>query len=81
MNSHDYRVTSMHDVFARISAEALRYGVEVAGSELVGLVPAAALTAVATSALKLREFSDARVIEYAAYTPPGWLALAACDLA
>jgi glutamate formiminotransferase / 5-formyltetrahydrofolate cyclo-ligase len=74
MNLTDYRVTSMHDVFARIAAEALRYGVEVAGSEVVGLVPAAALTAVATSALKLREFSDARVIEYAAHTPPGWLA-------
>jgi len=74
MNLTDFRVTSMQEVFARVSAEAQRYGVEVAGSQIVGLVPAAALSAAASASLKLREFSDACVLEYAIQDPPGWLA-------
>jgi glutamate formiminotransferase len=73
INLTDFRVTSLHEVFARVSAEAQRYGVEVAGSEIVGLVPAAALSAAAIASLKLHEFTDARIIEYAVQRPPGWL--------
>jgi glutamate formiminotransferase len=73
MNLTDFRVTPLHEVFARVSAEAGRYGVDVAGSEIVGLVPAAALSAAAVAALKLHEFPDARVLEYAVQQPPGWL--------
>jgi glutamate formiminotransferase len=73
-NLTDFRRTSLHQLFGRIVAEAQREGVEVIGSEIVGLVPVAALTATAASALKLEGFSDARVIEYLLPHPPGWLA-------
>jgi glutamate formiminotransferase len=73
-NLTDFRITSVHQVFMRIAAEAQREGVEVAGSEIVGLVPAAALTATAAACLELQAFSDARVLEYLLPKPPGWLA-------
>jgi glutamate formiminotransferase len=73
-NLTDFHKTSIHDVFARVVEEARRYGVTVSGSEVVGLVPAAALTAAAAAALQLEGFSDQQVLEHSLQRPPGWLA-------
>ncbi len=45
LNLTDFRVTSLADVFDAAGEEAARLGVRVTGSELVGLVPKAALLA------------------------------------
>lgn len=73
LNLTDFRHTPLHEVFSRVVTLARDHGVEVAGTEIVGLVPAAALTATAAAALRLEGFSDARVLEYALAPPPGWL--------
>ena len=43
MNLTDYEVTPPHVVFQAIQREAARYGVNVAGSEIIGLIPRRAL--------------------------------------
>lgn len=53
MNLTDFRVTSMRDAFDAVAAEAQRLGVRVARSEIVGLVPEAALFAGIEERLKL----------------------------
>jgi glutamate formiminotransferase len=53
MNLTDYRVTSVAQVFARVSEEAAKHGVSVVESEIVGLVPKAALAGATAAALKL----------------------------
>jgi glutamate formiminotransferase len=45
-NLLDYRVTSITDVFDRVSAEAARAGVAIAGSEIIGPLPRDALAGV-----------------------------------
>jgi glutamate formiminotransferase/formiminotetrahydrofolate cyclodeaminase len=45
MNLTDYTVTSLHDVFDACREEATQRGLRVTGSELVGLVPRAAILA------------------------------------
>ncbi len=45
INLTDYKVTSLHDVFEACVTEAEQRGMRVTGSELVGLVPKAALLA------------------------------------
>lgn len=42
MNLTDFRVTSLADAYRAVEAEAVRHRVEIAGSEIVGLVPRAA---------------------------------------
>ncbi len=73
VNLTDFRVTGLHQVFDAIAAGARVYGVEILGSEIVGLVPAAALTAVAAHHLRLDPFDDTRVLEHALGAPGGWL--------
>ena len=63
MNLTDYRVTSMHAAFLAATTEAAKHGVEVAGSELIGLVPQAALDQTAAAALHLKEFDSTQVLE------------------
>src|SRR5262249_34691634 len=50
-------------VFQRVQDLAREHGVEVRGSELVGLVPEAAVHAAARDALRLERFDRAQVIE------------------
>ncbi|MBD5607189.1 MAG: hypothetical protein IAI48_19210, partial [Candidatus Eremiobacteraeota bacterium] len=50
-NITDHAATPLHHVFGTIRALAARTGVTTEGSELIGLVPRAALEAVAASAL------------------------------
>lgn len=63
MNLTDYRVTSVRTVFERVREEAARNGAEILESELIGLIPRAALAGTAPENLKLRDFSDRKILE------------------
>jgi glutamate formiminotransferase len=63
MNLTNYERTPIHRVFELVRREAERHGVAVLESEIVGLVPAAALTAAARWYLQLDGFSPDQVLE------------------
>ena len=63
MNMTDYTKTSLYRVFELIKIEARRYGVNVVGSEIVGLVPMEALIDTAAYYLGLEDFSMEQVLE------------------
>ncbi len=63
MNIEDWTAAAPHEVVARVAAEAEARGAEVAGSELVGLMPAAAAAAAAGAALGIDGFDASRMLE------------------
>ena len=63
MNVEDWQAAPLHEIVARIAEEARRRGVEVAGSELVGLMPAGAAVAAAGSALGVEGLDASRLLE------------------
>ena len=63
MNLTNYEKTPVHRVFESVKREAERYGVSVLESEIVGLVPSAALVATAQSALQLSSFRHDQILE------------------
>ena len=63
MNLTNYEKTPIFRVFETVRREAARYGVEVLESEIVGLVPAAALTDTAEYYLQLAGFKREQVLE------------------
>ena len=63
INMTDYTRTPLHRVFETVRAEAAREGVDVIGSEVVGLVPAQALIDAADYFLRLEGFSPSQVLE------------------
>ena len=63
MNVERPDAVGLHELVARIEREALARGAEVAGSELVGLMPAAAALAAAGTALRLIDLGPAHVLE------------------
>ncbi len=63
MNLTNYEKTPIFRVFETVKREAARYGVAVLESEIVGLVPSAALTATAEFYLQLDAFTPAQVLE------------------
>lgn len=63
MNMVDYTKTSLFRVFDTIEREARRYGVNVIGSEIIGLVPMQALVDVADYYLRLEDFDSSQVLE------------------
>jgi glutamate formiminotransferase/formiminotetrahydrofolate cyclodeaminase len=63
MNLTDYLVTPILTAFQWVKAEATKRGIEVAGSELVGLVPEAALGHAAAASLQLERFDSSQVLE------------------
>jgi glutamate formiminotransferase len=63
MNLTNYARTSMRTAFAAVARSAAHHGVAVLESQIIGLVPEAALQGVAPSDLMLKEFSDAQVLE------------------
>ena len=72
MNLTDYEVTPIHMAFDTVEALAARNHVAVAGTELVGLVPLAAMTEAARHALHLDCLNPSQVLETsidAAMTP------------
>ena len=67
MNMVDYTKTSLFRVFDAIEREARRYGVNVIGSEIIGLVPMQALIDVADYYLRLEDFSSNQILEKRMY--------------
>lgn len=67
MNMTDYTKTALYRVFELIKIEARRYGVNVVGSEIIGLVPMEALIDTAAFYLGLEGFSMEQVLEYRIY--------------
>jgi glutamate formiminotransferase / formiminotetrahydrofolate cyclodeaminase len=63
MNLTDYRVTPMHAALQAVTVEASKRGVEVAGSELIGLVPHAALDQAAAATLQFERFNPTQILE------------------
>jgi glutamate formiminotransferase/glutamate formiminotransferase/formiminotetrahydrofolate cyclodeaminase len=63
MNLTDYSITPLHVAFEAVRARAAEQGVAVAGSEVVGLVPQAALVQTAAHSLALEQFDSAQVLE------------------
>ncbi|MDO4553006.1 MAG: glutamate formimidoyltransferase [Bacillota bacterium] len=63
MNLTDYTKTSVYSAFEMVKMEARRYGVNVVGSEVIGLVPMQALVDCAEYYLGIENFSAAQVIE------------------
>jgi glutamate formiminotransferase len=67
MNLTDYTKTALYRAFELIRIEARRYGVNVVGSEIIGLVPMEALIDTAAYYLGLENFSMEQVLEYRIY--------------
>jgi len=63
MNLTNYEKTPIFRVFETVRREAERYGVSILESEIVGLVPAAALNATAEFYLQIAGFKSDQVLE------------------
>lgn len=63
MNMTDYTRTALYQSYEMIKFEAERYGVNIIGSELIGLLPAQALFDAAEYYLKLEDFSANQIME------------------
>jgi glutamate formiminotransferase len=63
MNLTGYETTNLHDAFEAVRREAAALGVEVITSEVVGLVPQAALDRAAAHFLRLENYSPDLVLE------------------
>ncbi|OEU65418.1 MAG: glutamate formiminotransferase [Desulfobacterales bacterium PC51MH44] len=63
MNMTDYTKTALYRSFELIKTEARRYGVNVVGSEIIGLVPMEALIDSAVYYLRIENFSMEQVLE------------------
>jgi glutamate formiminotransferase len=63
INMTNYEKTPLHRVFETVRSEAERHGVPVVGSEIVGLVPNAALLAAASHYLRLEADPGPQVLE------------------
>jgi glutamate formiminotransferase/formiminotetrahydrofolate cyclodeaminase len=70
MNLVDVEATPIQRVLALVREEAKRYGAQVSGCEVVGLVPEAALLAAGEHALQLEGFRRDQVLELRLRTPP-----------
>jgi glutamate formiminotransferase len=65
MNVLDLERSPLHEVFARVTQESTARGVEVAGGELVGLVPESVLAAAAAAGAHIPGVDESRVLERA----------------
>jgi glutamate formiminotransferase len=63
MNLTNYEKTPIFRVFEMIKREAERYGVEILGSEVVGLIPQNALLDSAQFYLRIEDFKKSQVLE------------------
>lgn len=63
MNLTDYTKSDVYRVFETVKMEARRYGVNVVGSEVIGLVPMAALVGAAEYYLQIENFDMDQVLE------------------
>ncbi len=65
MNITDYTKNPIYRVFETVKMEAARYGVQILGSEVIGLAPMEALTETAAYYLGLHDFDSSKLIESA----------------
>ena len=63
MNLTDYTKTAVYRAHEMVRMEAKRYGVEVVGSEVIGLVPMMALVQCAEYYLGIENFSEDQILE------------------
>ena len=63
MNVEDYEAAALHEIVSRVEDEAHAHGVEIAGAELVGLMPAGAAAAAAGAVLRIEGFNASHVLE------------------
>ncbi len=63
MNLTDFSKTAVYRVFETVKMEARRYGVNVLGSEICGLIPQQALVDCAAYYLQLEDFDNKMVLE------------------
>ena len=63
MNVEDYEAAALHEILARVEEEARARGTEIAGAELVGLMPAGAALAAAATVLRIEGFNASHVLE------------------
>jgi len=63
MNVEDWEAAALHEIVARVEEEAEAHGVGIAGSELVGLMPAGVAAAAAGAMLRIEGFEASRLLE------------------
>ena len=63
MNMTDYTKTALYRAFELVRIEARRYGVNIVGSEIIGLVPMEALIDTAVYYMGIEKFSMEQVLE------------------
>jgi glutamate formiminotransferase len=63
MNLTDYRRTSLAEAFAAVKRHAAGAGVAILDSEIIGLVPAAAMNGIDPADLQLRNFTTNQILE------------------
>ncbi|MFN7938569.1 MAG: glutamate formimidoyltransferase [Bryobacteraceae bacterium] len=63
MNLTDFEVTPLHVVYEAVEREAAARGVQIAGSEIIGLMPAKALAMAAAHALRTANFDERQILE------------------
>lgn len=63
MNLVDFEKTQLHHTFEAVRREAARYGVSLEGSEIVGLIPQAALDRASEYYLQIENFAHGVVLE------------------
>jgi glutamate formiminotransferase / 5-formyltetrahydrofolate cyclo-ligase len=63
MNVEDWEAAALHDIVERVASEAEARGLDVVGSELVGLMPAGAAVAAAGAILRIDGFDPSHVLE------------------
>ncbi|HXR75054.1 MAG TPA: hypothetical protein VN737_03700, partial [Bryobacteraceae bacterium] len=63
MNLTDFEQTGLYAVYNEIARRAATRGVEIAGSELIGLMPRSAIEQAAAAFLKLENFDTQRIVE------------------
>jgi glutamate formiminotransferase len=63
MNVEDWEAAALHEIVGRIREEAAERGVDVAGAELVGLMPAGAAAAAAGAHLGIAGFDSSHLLE------------------
>ncbi len=73
MNLTDFERTPLHVAFEAVRTEAAALGVGIAGTEIVGLMPAKAFDLAAAHSLRCENFSDGLILEdrLAELTPAG----------
>ena len=63
MNLTDFQLTGLYAVYNEVERHAAQHGIGIAGTELIGLMPRAAIEEAAASFLKLESFDSQRIVE------------------